>query len=97
VSCPEAVSVVGFDDFEWSAYFTPRLTTIAQPAYEMGRQAMQLLLRKLQAPAENNEITDEIPEKIVRLNTELIVRDSTAVPASVRNVQKENATVEISH
>jgi LacI family transcriptional regulator len=97
VSCPEAVSVVGFDDFEWSAYFTPRLTTIAQPAYEMGRQAMQLLLRKLQAPAENNEITDEIPEKIVRLKTELRVRDSTAVPASVRNVQKENATVEISH
>jgi LacI family transcriptional regulator len=97
VSCPEAVSVVGFDDFEWSAYFTPRLTTIAQPTNEMGRQAMQLLLRKLQAPAENNEITDEIPGKIVRLKTELRVRDSTAVPASVRNVQKENASVEISH
>ncbi len=88
VHCPEAVSVLGFDDFEWSAYFTPRLTTIAQPAYEMGTQAMQLLLRRLQAPAENNGIADEIPEATVRLKAELRVRDSTDVPASVRNVQK---------
>lgn len=97
VQCPEAVSVLGFDDFEWSAYFTPRLTTIAQPAFEMGRQAMQILLRKLQAPAENNGLADEIPETTVRLKAELRVRDSTAVPASVRDVQKENATLEISH
>lgn len=97
VHCPEAVSVLGFDDFEWSAYFTPRLTTIAQPAFEMGRQAMQILLRKLQAPAENNGIADEIPETTVRLKAELRVRDSTAVPASVHEVQKENATLEISH
>ena len=86
VHCPEAVSVLGFDDFEWSAYFTPRLTTIAQPTSEMGRQAMQLLLRKLQAPAENNELNDEIPGTVMRLKTELRVRDSTAVPPSVRNV-----------
>jgi LacI family transcriptional regulator len=92
VHCPEAVSVLGFDDFEWSAYFTPRLTTIAQPAYEMGTRAMQILLRRLQAPAENNGIADEIPGTTVRLKAELRVRDSTAVPASVRNVQKENAT-----
>lgn len=88
VHCPEAVSVLGFDDFEWSAYFTPRLTTIAQPAYEMGRQAMEILLRKLRAPAENNGIADEIPETAVRLKAELRVRDSTAVPASVCYVQK---------
>lgn len=43
--CPEQVSVLGFDDFEWSAYFTPQLTTIAQPAYEMGKMAMQILLK----------------------------------------------------
>ena len=97
VHCPEAVSVLGFDDFEWSAYFTPRLTTIAQPAFEMGRQAMQILLRKLQAPAENNGIADEIPKTTVRLKAELRVRDSTAAPASVHEVQKENATLEISH
>jgi LacI family transcriptional regulator len=82
VNCPGAVSVLGFDDFEWSAYFTPRLTTIAQPAYEMGKQAMQILLRKLKAGAENNGLAGEIPETRVRLKAELRVRDSTAAPAS---------------
>jgi LacI family transcriptional regulator len=81
VRCPEAVSVLGFDDFEWSAYFTPRLTTIAQPSYEMGRQAMQLLLRKLRGTAEN-EVAHENPGTTVRLKAELRVRDSTAKPAS---------------
>ena len=95
--CPEAVSVLGFDDFEWSAYFTPRLTTIAQPTYEMGRQAMQILLRKLQAPAENNGLADGNPQTAITLKAELRVRDSTAAPPSVRNVQEENATVEISN
>jgi LacI family transcriptional regulator len=97
VHCPEAVSVLGFDDFEWSAYFTPRLTTIAQPTYEMGRQAMQILLRKLQAPAENNGLADGNPQTAITLKAELRVRDSTAAPPSVRNVQEENATVEISN
>ncbi|HKM46763.1 MAG TPA: LacI family DNA-binding transcriptional regulator [Terriglobales bacterium] len=83
VNCPGAVSVLGFDDFEWSAYFTPRLTTIAQPAYEMGKQAMQILLRKLKAGAKNNGLAEEIPETRVRLKAELRVRDSTAAPASV--------------
>jgi len=94
VHCPGEVSVLGFDDFEWSAYFTPRLTTIAQPTYEMGRQAMQILLRKLQAPGENNS-TEGSSETTLRLKAELRVRDSTGAPSSVRKVQKENATVEI--
>ncbi len=97
VHCPEAVSVLGFDDFEWSAYFTPRLTTIAQPTYEMGRQAMQVLLRKLQASAENNGLSGGSPETSIRLKAELRVRDSTAAPPSVGSVEKEDATVEVSN
>ena len=96
LECPEVVSVLGFDDFEWSAYFTPRLTTIAQPTYEMGRQATQILLRKLKAPAENHGVVSEEPGIIVKLKAELRIRDSTAVPGSLRNVHKENAPVAIS-
>jgi len=73
--CPEQVSVVGFDDFEWSAYFTPQLTTIAQPAYEMGKRAMQILLKKLQAPA-GSDGADQ--QNIVHLKAELRIRESTA-------------------
>jgi LacI family transcriptional regulator len=101
VHCPEAVSVLGFDDFEWSAYFTPRLTTIAQPTYKMGRQAMQILLRKLQSPADNDGLAEGIPETAIRLKAELRVRDSIAAPPSVRDVQKdaqkEDVRVEISN
>ena len=85
VRCPDAVSVLGFDDFEWSAYFTPRLTTIAQASNEMGRQAMRLLLRKLQATPGNDGLPNESPETTVKLKAELRVRDSTSAPASMNN------------
>ena len=76
VDCPDAVSVLGFDDFEWSAYFNPRLTTIAQPTYEMGKQAMQVLLRRLQQPDGDQTGGDAV----LRLKAELRIRDSTAPP-----------------
>jgi LacI family transcriptional regulator len=77
IPCPDGVSVLGFDDFEWAASFNPRLTTIAQPAYEMGQIAMGLLLRML--------IHDEgegAPEQagVIVLQNELRIRDSTAPP-----------------
>ena len=41
--------MVGFDDFPfpWSDAFRPQLTTIAQPTYELGRQAAEVLVRQL--------------------------------------------------
>ena len=94
VSCPEAVSVLGFDDFEWSAYFTPRLTTIAQPTYEMGRQAMEILLRKLQS-TKGNGLEEGSEQTVVRLKAELRVRDSTTSPAPRCDVQKQDTAVAI--
>jgi LacI family transcriptional regulator len=93
VNCPKAVSVLGFDDFEWSAYFTPCLTTIAQPAYEMGRQAMQILLLKLQAAAQKDAQGNEPTGTTVRLKGELRVRESTAVPASAHDAQRDERSV----
>lgn len=77
VPCPELVSVLGFDDFDWSAAFNPRLTTIAQPAYQMGTQAMEMLLRKIE-PSEEDLGPGE--ENLVILKGELRVRDSVAAP-----------------
>ena len=39
---PDDVALVGFDDFEWADYFEPRLTVIAQPCQEIGREAASL-------------------------------------------------------
>jgi LacI family transcriptional regulator len=77
VVCPQQVSVVGFDDFDWSATFNPRLTTVAQQTYEMGKQAMELLLRKIHLPDGNSYVESN---QVVVLKAELRVRDSTAPP-----------------
>jgi LacI family transcriptional regulator len=77
VPCPGSVSVLGFDDFAWAADFSPRLTTVAQPALEMGKQAVRVLLRKIEALQEKN---GEPPEEVVVLKAELRVRESTAPP-----------------
>ena len=46
---PEDVAMVGFDDFPypWSDAFRPRLTTVAQPTYELGRRAAEMLVERL--------------------------------------------------
>lgn len=42
---PEDISIVGFDDIEMASYFSPELTTIRQPAYEMGLKGAELLFK----------------------------------------------------
>jgi LacI family transcriptional regulator len=77
VPCPGRVSVLGFDDFEWAANFSPRLTTVAQPTQEIGRQAMQMLLGKLRPASDGVEPS---ADSLVMLKTELRIRESTAPP-----------------
>ena len=77
IPCPERVSVLGFDDFDWAASFSPRLTTVAQPTYQMGKTAVELLLSKLRTRRESPGFSDDT---IVTLKSELRVRDSTAPP-----------------
>lgn len=75
-SCPEDVSVVGFDDIGIAGFYTPRLTTIRQPLEEMGRQAVERLIARIREPNGSH------PEKVV-LKPELIVRESTMHARSV--------------
>lgn len=77
IPCPGRVSVLGFDDFDWAASFSPRLTTIAQPSYEMGKEAMVLLMQKIQAHLEEGAPAED---RVLVLKNELRVRESTAKP-----------------
>lgn len=56
---PEDVSVVAIDGLEISAYSTPTLSTMVQPAEEMGRESVELLLEVLRGG----------PNRHVRLET----------------------------
>jgi len=73
VHCPAQVSVVGFDDADWAISFNPRLTCVAQPAYEIGRRATEMLLGKINNPGEENGTHPN-----VIFSAELRVRESTA-------------------
>jgi len=77
VPCPERVSVLSFDDFEWAANFSPKLTTIAQPTHEMGKEAMRMLLLIMRPDREDSDLSEE---NIVMLKAELRIRESTAPP-----------------
>ncbi len=73
IPCPERVSVVGFDDFDWAAVFNPTLTAVAQPTYDIGAQAVELLLECIQSAAQGLQVA---PRQIV-LKSSLRIREST--------------------
>lgn len=77
LSIPGDLSLAGFDDFEWADCFEPRLTLVAQPCTEIGRQAAALLCARIAS-------TDLEPQA-VRLQAALQVRESCARPAPMRS------------
>jgi LacI family transcriptional regulator len=67
---PEDVALISFDDLPVTIVVDPYLTVAAQPAYEMGRKATELLLRRL-----TGEPTEDHQEIILPI--EIIVRQSS--------------------
>jgi len=72
IRVPSDVSVVGFDDQIIASEFRPGLTTMRQPAEQIGRHGVDLLLKWIEGTSRRN-VT-------VQLDPELIVRESTAPP-----------------
>jgi LacI family transcriptional regulator len=73
---PDDISLVSFDDLPLASMLTPPLTTVHQPLYELGATAADLLLNRLvDSPGEQ-------PPRQTRLATQLVVRESSGVPAS---------------
>jgi LacI family transcriptional regulator len=70
LSCPEDMSVVGFNDMPFIDRLRPPMTTIRFPHYQVGTEAAQLLLERIAEHA--------APVKILYLAPELVVRGSTA-------------------
>lgn len=52
---PQDISIVGFDDLPVAALLTPRLTTVRQPAREMGYRAAELLFKLLAGNGDSAE------------------------------------------
>lgn len=73
IRVPEDMALVAFDDLPLALVLDPFLTVAAQPSYEMGRRATELLLARLseEAPLEYQQVI---------LPTEMIVRQSSGAP-----------------
>jgi LacI family repressor for deo operon, udp, cdd, tsx, nupC, and nupG len=76
IECPRDISVMGFDDISVSENYAPALTTMRQPREQIGRIAAETLINILEG---NMASPDPVR---VTLQSELIVRDSTAPLAS---------------
>jgi LacI family transcriptional regulator len=70
---PQDVSVIGFDDQPHAAFTWPALTTVRQPAVEMGMLAARALLEELRGHG----------FALPTFSTDLVLRDSTG-PAPLR-------------
>ncbi len=71
-TCPEDVSVVGFNDMPYSDRFSPPLTTVRISQYELGAMAARILLATI--------ADQERPAETQLVAPELMVRGSTAPP-----------------
>jgi LacI family transcriptional regulator len=77
VRVPQDLSLIGYDDMEWWTLTSPPLTTVGQPVYDLGREAMRLLLAQIGSRVRRRR------QRIV-LKPELIVRASCGpVPEAV--------------
>jgi LacI family transcriptional regulator len=74
LSCPDDMSVVGFNDMPFIDRLRPPLTTVRFPHYQVGTEAAHLLLERISGNGG--------PVKILYLAPEFVVRGSTARPAN---------------
>lgn len=68
---PEDLALIGIDDVSFAGIYNPSITTIGQPAFNMGKQAAKLLLDKI-----TNKSSAEKEATIARFTPELIARES---------------------
>jgi LacI family transcriptional regulator, kdg operon repressor len=67
---PKDVAIIGIDDVSFATFYYPAITTIAQPTFEIGNKAANLLLSKIKKQDNENLL-------VYRYEPKLIIRQST--------------------
>ncbi len=70
LTIPDDIALAGFDETTWATLVQPTMTVIAQPTDEIGRTAMELLLKRIENP--------DLPYRQVILKGQLLSRESSA-------------------
>ncbi|MEC3811662.1 LacI family DNA-binding transcriptional regulator [Bacillus altitudinis] len=66
---PEDVQIIGFDDIPQSELLFPSLSTIRQPAYDMGKEAAKLIIKAIQK--------QPIDQAVIQMPVSFIERETT--------------------
>ncbi|MDR0362469.1 MAG: LacI family transcriptional regulator [Planctomycetota bacterium] len=66
LSVPRDVAIIGCDDNAWASATDPAITMLYQPAADMGRKAAELLLKRIESPADGYETVYLPPEMRIR-------------------------------
>lgn len=69
---PRDISIVGFDDADWTSVVNPPISVVAQPTYELGRRAAEVLIARLSG--------DESAPQVYVMSTDFLARGSVAAP-----------------
>lgn len=62
---PDDISVIGYDETVWSMHLNPPLTTVSQPAYEMGGLAAEQLIDLIENKEHNQADVIELEPKLI--------------------------------
>ena len=72
ISIPQDYSITGFDNLPFASHLPAPLTTVAQPAYEIGREAAKELFKRIKSPTRKPTIRT--------VDVSVIIRKSTSSP-----------------
>ena len=71
LTTPKDIACVTFDELTMEDFFRPGITSVVQPAYDIGHRAVEVLLRRIGNSKAN------LPLEKVRLPARLISRESS--------------------
>lgn len=69
INVPKDISVIGYDDITFASYYTPKLTTVHQPTYEVGQMATKMIIDMISGA--DKKI------KHIKIEPTLVVRETT--------------------
>ena len=78
IRIPEDIALIGFDDIELAGLARPSLTTIAQPKYETGKIAAELLFEQINGQSSSGKLYSIEPKLVIR-ETTVKVREITTI------------------
>lgn len=60
IKVPQDISIISYDDSNWAIYFTPSITVVRQPTYQMGAKAAEFLFQRIMKKGSYNQLQEII-------------------------------------